>query len=581
MTGLPERCGGHRARAFGWGMERLVRTGVAALAGSLTAAVLAVSALAAPAAASTAAAAGPQAGTPSPGATPSPAVTVPAAGTAPGTAGAAGVPGALSPTVVTFAWGGGNASAMPGLPLFRKYGFRGTYYVPSGLICFPRPGVSCAKSQYFTLPDLRKIAADGNEIGGLTVSHLELSTLPAAEAKRQICDDRVNLTRWGFTVTDFAYPYATQTGPEESLVRQCGYNSALSAGQTRGGGTCLKCRYAETVPPADPMRIRAPVEVNSALSYHWTPATFEKAITNAQRHGGGWVVFLIHDICRSYCQYGITMPQLRKVLAWVHQRLGPDLAVKTVRQVIRGTVHPAVLGPPARRAPGGGVANGSLADLARTGYPACFQPADYGRNSVSFSYQRGGGPSGYSTETLRLTSQQSGDAKLLMETDLGECAPPVTPGRAYTLGAWYRTSSPRTQLEVYYRNRIGAWLYWTSGPMLPVTSGWRLASWTTPPAPPDATGIAFGVAISAPGTVSTTGYTFVPGHPSHLKAIVLGIVALFVLAPFLGWPLWHRRTRQDGPGGGDRGSLPGGGSDDSDDWALGGGEPHPASRPTR
>ncbi len=558
-------------------MERLVRAGVAALAGGLTAAVFALSALSGgPASASTVTAAGRQAGTPSPAATPSPAGTVPT-----GTVPTAGTASGRAPTVVTFAWGGGNVSAMPGLPLFRKYGFRGTYYVPSGLVCFPRPRVSCARSQYFTLPDLRKIAADGNEIGGLTVSHLKLSTLPPAEAKRQICDDRVNLTRWGFTVTDFAYPYATQTVAEESLVRQCGYNSALSAGQTRGGGTCLRCRYAETVPPANPMLIRAPVEVNSALNYHWTPASFEKAITRAQQHGGGWIVFLIHDICKSYCQYGITMPQLRKVLAWVHHRLGPDLAVKTVRQVVGGTVHPAVMGPAPRRAPGGGVANGSLADLARTGYPACFQPADYGRNSASFTYQRGGGPGGYSTESLRLASARSGDAKLLMETDLGECAPPVTPGRPYTIGAWYKTSSTHTQFDVYYRNKIGAWLYWTSGPILPVTSGWRQATWTTPPAPPGATGIAFGVAAGSPGTVTTTGYTFVPGHPGHLKPFVLGLVALFLLAPLLGWPLWHPRSRRGGPGGGGDAGQPPVTEDDGDAWALGGGSPRPVTRSAR
>ena len=166
-----------------------------------------------------------------------------------------------------------------------------------------------------------------------------------------------------------------------------------------------------------------------------------------------------------------------------------------------------------------------------------------------------------------------------METDLGECTPPVTPGRAYVLGAWYKTSSPRTQLDVYYRNQIGAWLYWTSSPMLPVTTGWRQASWTTPPAPPGATGIAFGVGVSSPGTVSTTGYTFVPARPGRLKTIVLGLVALFLLAPFLGWPLWHRRPRHGGPDGGDAGRSPGS-SGDGDDWALGEGGPRPVIRPS-
>jgi peptidoglycan/xylan/chitin deacetylase (PgdA/CDA1 family) len=568
-------------------MERLVRTGVTALAGGLTAALLVLSAGllgAGPATASLISTAAP-ASTATPVSTASAVSTAGSAGgagPAAGTAAAGGngqavagagaaAAGGRAPTVVTFAWGGGNASQMPGLPLFRKYGIRGTYYVPSGLVCFPRRGVSCAKSQYLTLPDLRKIAADGNEIGGLTVSHIQLSTLPFAEAARQVCDDRVNLTRWGFTVTDFAYPFAVYTVRDESVVRQCGYDSALGAGQVRGAGTCLLCTDAETVPPANPMLIRAPVEVNSALSYHWTPATFEKIVTRAQQHGGGWIVFLIHDICSSYCQYGVTKPQLKKVLAWVHQRVGPRLQVKTVRQVIGRTVRPAVKGPAPRRAAGGGVANGSLADLAQTGYPACFQPADYGQNSARFSYQRGGGPGGYATETLRLAAQHSGDAKLLMETDLGECSPPAGPGHAYVLGAWYRTSSPRTQFDVYYRNQIGAWLYWTSGPILPVTASWRQASWTTPPAPPGATGISFGVAAGAPGTITTTGYTVSPAHPG-LKTTALLLVALVLTAPLLGWKLWHARPAPSSPG-------PDPAGEDGDDWALGEDQPRKADRP--
>ena len=35
--------------------------------------------------------------------------------------------------VVTFAWGGGLADQMASLPIFRKYGMRATYFVPSGL----------------------------------------------------------------------------------------------------------------------------------------------------------------------------------------------------------------------------------------------------------------------------------------------------------------------------------------------------------------------------------------------------------------------------------------------------------------
>jgi hypothetical protein len=117
----------------------------------------------------------------------------------------------------------------------------------------------------------------------------------------------------GFPVTDFAYPSAVEDSRAKSLVAQCGYNSGLGAGEVAGARICTRCGlYAETVPPSDPMLIRAPVEVN-ASSVHWTPATFESIVTTAQQHGG-WVVFLIHDICPAYCKYGITEPQLQQDL---------------------------------------------------------------------------------------------------------------------------------------------------------------------------------------------------------------------------------------------------------------------------
>ncbi len=138
----------------------------------------------------------------------------------------------------------------------------------------------------------------------------------------------------------------------------------------------------------------------------------------AQHHGGGWVVFLIHDICPAYCTYGITSTQLTQVLSWIHGQRDSGLKVETVHQVIGGAVKPAVAGPAPAPIGGTGVANADLAAAAGS-YPARFQPAHYGDNRASFSYQPSGGPGGSATETVSLTGAQSGDAKLLQETDLG------------------------------------------------------------------------------------------------------------------------------------------------------------------
>jgi len=293
---------------------------------------------------------------------------------------------ASSRVVVTFAWGGGLADQMPALQMFRGYGMHATYFVPSGLMCTLSQAACRKSSPYLTIADVREMAADGNEIGGLSVTHQHLTTMPAAEAKREICDDRLNLFRLGFRVTDFAYPYALVSPAIEALARACGYNAGLGAGTLNGAGLCQRCALAETIPPRDPYNVRTPIEVNS-VSTMWTPGTFESIVTEAQRHGGGWIVFTIHDICATNCNLGTTPAILGAVLSWLHDH---NVAVETMRQVVGGPVRPAVAGPapPARPAPG--VAN---ADLARAsgGIPACFQPAAYGGSVASFSYRPGAG----------------------------------------------------------------------------------------------------------------------------------------------------------------------------------------------
>jgi peptidoglycan/xylan/chitin deacetylase (PgdA/CDA1 family) len=464
-------------------------------------------------------------------------------------------------TVVTFAWGGGIADQMRSLPLFGQYGMHATYYVPSGLVCVPSNTTNCATSQYLTLNDLHEIAADGNEIGGLTVNHTQLDTLPTAEAGREICNDRVNLTGWGFTVTDFAFPFAVEHSSAEALVKQCGYNSGLGAGQVAGAGICEKCGlYAETIPPRDPMLIRAPVEVN-ASAVHWTPHTFESIVRTAQEHGGGWIVFLIHEICPGYCKYGITEPQLQQVLAWMHSQSGPDLRVETVRQVIGGPVKPAVEGPVPAKIGGAGVLNANLAN-AFGSQPVCFQPADYGSNSARFTYRPDAAPGGAGAETISMTSAQSGDAKLLEGTDLGECSPPIAPGHKYVIAVRYKSSSP-TRFDLYYRNQIGVWAYWTSSSSFGTAATWTHISWTTPAAPADATAISFGLAIGQPGQVTTTGYSLAAA-PANLGLIItLVVVVLLFAAPFAGRKAWRPRVARSGrsgaPGYGGTAAQPGAG----------------------
>jgi peptidoglycan/xylan/chitin deacetylase (PgdA/CDA1 family) len=428
-------------------------------------------------------------------------------------------------TVVTFAWGGGLADQMPSLPMFRKYGMHATYFVASGLVCFLSQAQCQKASPYLTLPDVREIAADGNEIGGLSVTHQQLNTMPVAEAKREICDDRSTLMRWGFRPTDFAYPFALVNPELEALTQECGYNSGLGTGTLRGADRCDSCPIAETIPPQNAYNVRTPVEVNS-VNTTWIPRTYESIVTDAQKHGGGWIIFTLHDICKTDCSLGTSPAILGAVLKWLRGQEAHNVRVETMSQVIGGPLRPAVAGPApvSLRAPG--VANASLG-AANGSSPACFQDVRYGGTTASFSYQPGIGPQGSAAETIRVIKSGTGSALLAPVMDLGTCAPTVSSRRSYTAGIWYESTS-QVRIVAYVRNSIGAWGYWTTSPAFPASGSWRQASWNTPAVPDGMTALSFGLAANT-GTVSTTSYSLKLAK-SYKEIVLLSILGFLIIA---------------------------------------------------
>jgi peptidoglycan/xylan/chitin deacetylase (PgdA/CDA1 family) len=145
-------------------------------------------------------------------------------------------------TIVSLTFDNSNADQLAAEQTMEALGLHGTFYTISGYIDAPN---------YLTQTDLHAIAVDGNEIGGHTITHPDLTTLLTAEATRQVCNDRINLINWGFQVTSFAHPFAAATTNDERIAEYCGYTSTRGLGdiQTRFG--CTNCAVAETVPPAN------------------------------------------------------------------------------------------------------------------------------------------------------------------------------------------------------------------------------------------------------------------------------------------------------------------------------------------
>jgi len=189
---------------------------------------------------------------------------------------------------------------------------------------------------------------------------------------------------------------------------------------------------------------------------------------------------------------------------------------------IRADATGGMVPPPAPPEPTTGnlVQNPSLETLrpttAQTNEPACFQlaGASVTGNTAVWSLTSDA-HSGSVAERVDVTNWTAGDRKLVVTQRAAEqsCLAAVTPGRTYSMWAWYKGSWPvsgsaptKVSIATYYRNAAGAWVYWQSSPLLAPTSAWNLANFTSAPLPVGATAVSFGVAIAGPGTLTTDDY---------------------------------------------------------------------------
>jgi peptidoglycan/xylan/chitin deacetylase (PgdA/CDA1 family) len=481
------------------------------------------------------------------------------AGGAPAARAAAAGHAAQRPTVVTLTFDDGTADQLAAARILHRYGLTGTFFIITGAVGAPH---------YMTLANLRELAAHGDEIGDHTVSHLDLTDTTAAEARRQACVSRDILTRWGFSVTSFAYPDAAASRQVEATVAGCGFNAARIAGGL-AGGDCPGCTAAETVPPADPFAVRTPGQVQSGT----TLAGLEQSVLAARRRGGGWVPLVFHHVCPSTCGVlAIRDATFAAFARWLAGERAHGVAVATMHQVLGGPVRATVTVPAARAH---AVVNAAMArpgapaptdlDLKtpdRSGAPFCWMEGGYGPNKAHWQRVRDARTGGFA-ERLTVTGYRGGGAEFLQLFDLGECALPVRPGRSYELSASYR-GTVTTQFSVYCRNAAGRWQYWTSSPYFAPSAQWAGAGWRTPPVPAGVSGLSFGLSAFANGTLITGGYRFAPAPPQTVQVAIARLALLAVLlavaAAAVRWLARRRRAaRAATPGPGAARAAPAGG----------------------
>lgn len=204
------------------------------------------------------------------------------------------------------------------------HGMHGTFYVNSGLVG------STTRDWHMTWSQLQDLARDGNEITGHSLTHAHLSRRRGTDLRREICQDRSNLLAQGFApVTSFAYPYGEYDSTVTAMVQRCGYSSARQVSGIRSSD-CGTCPFAETIPPKNRGAIRAPRDIGSGT----TLATMKQDVTQAEKHGGGWVVLVFHSVCNACDTLSVRPDQLTAFLDWLQPRTSIGTVVKTHGEVM-------------------------------------------------------------------------------------------------------------------------------------------------------------------------------------------------------------------------------------------------------
>ena len=312
-----------------------------------------------------------------------------------GSGGTTSRPPAISNVSLTF--DSGTAAQLVQADTMAKYGLKGTFFINSGFV---------GAKGYMSRDDLGELVKEGQEIGGHTVTLADLSVVNSQEAKRQVCDDRVNLTDWGFKVTSFSYPFGVVNEAAEKIVEECGYNSARSTGTLTGKFGCKGCATAETVLPGNVFATRATADIDG----RWTLADLQAAVT-ASESNGSWLQMVFSAGVEDNYEKPLPADTFDAFCAWLAKRADQGTAVRTVHEMIGKLASAAVPGPAKAAAPQGvnALVNPGLETPGPWNLPKCWQESSYGKNTPVFTTVTPG-LSGKTSAKLQVTNNKDANA---------------------------------------------------------------------------------------------------------------------------------------------------------------------------
>ena len=226
-----------------------------------------------------------------------------------------------------------------GQPLMQQYGFLGTYYV---ITSDSDNGYQCCMSW----SQLDQLQAEGNDVGGQTIDHPDLTTLTQAQMQQELCGSRQDMMANGIPdPVSMAYPYGDYNTTVESVAQQCGWLTARVGGGISNSNTTPTAPYLETIPPPNPEALTT-IAVDGAADENL--ADLQSFVDAASQNGGGWLPITFHDVCDANASdYSTCMSQYGSVqdtifgqfLAWLAAAGQPGgapagVVVKDVCQVM-------------------------------------------------------------------------------------------------------------------------------------------------------------------------------------------------------------------------------------------------------
>ena len=231
------------------------------------------------------------------------------------------------PTVVSLTFDDGWADQYTNArSILDAHGMRATFYVSSNRIS--------TLGGFLTWAQLGALHADGHEIGGHTLDHVDITKVSEEEARRQVGEDRATLLERGFDVQSFAYPDGEYNAIARSIVHECGYASGRRAWGLRAIDAVRRDsrRAAGIIPPEDDYAI--PTACCIRLS---TPlARLQDRIVRAENSDShSWLPLVLHRVSDSGDPaYSISPTTLDALLAWLQRREANGTVVRTICEVV-------------------------------------------------------------------------------------------------------------------------------------------------------------------------------------------------------------------------------------------------------